>query len=137
MPNPTPPKTIPPSWRPRALAGIRWDTHTKISPEAIPATVRMLPPDEVRRQCHRGQSQGGDDEAESVDGPVGFDPAAGDDEAADEVADVVQRRDPRTRSGSPTQGRDHQRQCGSVEEPAHPHCHRQAEPAAEGNERVT
>jgi hypothetical protein len=43
MPNPTPPKTIPPSWRPRALAGIRWVTHTKISPEAIPATVRMLP----------------------------------------------------------------------------------------------
>src|SRR5699024_1146256 len=75
--------------------------------------------------------------AEPVDGPVGFDPAAGDDEAADEVADVVQRRDPRTRSGSPAQGRDHQRQCGSVEEPAHPHCHRQAEPATEGNERVT
>src|SRR5699024_1122010 len=74
-------------------------------------------PDEIRRQGHRGQPQGGDDEAESVDGPVGFDPAAGDDEAADEVADVVQRRDPRTRSGSPTQGRDHQRQCGSVEEP--------------------
>lgn len=33
-------------------------------------------PEEIRSQGNRGQAEGGDDEAETVDAPVGFDPAA-------------------------------------------------------------
>src|SRR5699024_3116465 len=94
-------------------------------------------PDEVRGQRHRGQPQSGDDEAEAVDEPVGFDPALGDDEGADEVADVVQRRDPRPGGRTPVQGGDHQRQCRGVEEPSHAHRHGQAQRSAGGSEGGT
>src|SRR5699024_555554 len=94
-------------------------------------------PDEVRGQRDRGEAHGGDDEAEAVDEPVGFDPALGDDEGADEVADVVQGRDPCAGSGTPVEGCDHERQCRGVEEPAHAHRHREAERPANGGEGGT
>src|SRR5699024_7495331 len=43
MPKPAPPYEMPPSRGVREFAGMRWVTQTKISPEAIPAIVRMLP----------------------------------------------------------------------------------------------
>src|SRR5699024_12711172 len=43
--------------------------------------------DEVRGQRDRGEAHGGDDEAEAVDEPVGFDPALVYDEGVDEIAD--------------------------------------------------
>src|SRR5699024_11724357 len=60
-------------------------------------------PDEVRGQRDRGEAHGGDDEAEAVDEPVGFDPALVYDEGVDEIADVVQGRDPCAGSGTPVE----------------------------------
>ena len=91
-------------------------------------------PDEVRGQGDRGETHGGDDEAEAVDESVGFDPTLGDDEGADEVADVVECGDPCAGSRIPVEGCDHEGQGRGIEEPAHAHRHRQAQGSADGSE---